>query len=122
MIGYTLVGTNNFEKAVEFYDALFSSMGIKQFASTDRIQFWQAEGNPTMFGVCKPADGNEATNGNGTMIALPVPDRATVEAMYHKALELGGESACEPVEGSIPNFYAGYVRDLDGNKICFFNM
>ncbi len=42
--------------------------------------------------------------------------------MYAKALELGATDEGPPGE-RIPNvFYGAYVRDLDGNKLCFMEM
>jgi predicted lactoylglutathione lyase len=47
-------------------------------------------------------------------------NRATVDAVYAKALELGG--TCEGPPGlrgpeGPQAFYAAYFRDLDGNKL-----
>ena len=39
----------------------------------------------------------------------------------HKALELGATDDGPPGE-RLPIFYGAYVRDLDGNKLCFFEM
>jgi hypothetical protein len=36
-------------------------------------------------------------------------------------MELGATDEGEPGERS-PAFYGAYVRDLDGNKLCFFEM
>ncbi len=53
------------------------------------------------------------------MVALGVDSPATVDRMYKKALELGGtdEGPAGPRE---EGFYAGYFRDLDGNKLSVF--
>ena len=49
------------------------------------------------------------------------PSRAAVANFHKEALALGGkdEGAVGP-RGWAPNAYAGYVRDLDGNKICAY--
>jgi predicted lactoylglutathione lyase len=72
-------------------------------------------------GITKPFDHKPATVGNGVMVALEVDSPARVDAMHRKALELGGtdEGAPGPRGGG---FYAGYFRDLDGNKLNFFHM
>ena len=41
--------------------------------------------------------------------------------LYAKAIELGGTDEGAPGARS-ENFYAGYFRDLDGNKANFFCM
>lgn len=121
MIGYVTVGTNDLGKAVAFYDELLGSIGASRFMETDRLIAWAVAPDAPMFCVCKPYDGNPATVGNGVMIALIVNSRDKVDALYNKALELGGSDEGAP--GSrIDNFYAGYFRDLDGNKLNAFCM
>jgi predicted lactoylglutathione lyase len=61
--------------------------------------------------------------GNGTMVAVALDTSEQVDAFYAKALELGG--TCEGKPGFRPEeassgFYAGYFRDLDGNKLNAF--
>lgn len=122
MIGYTLIGTNDLPKAEAFYTTLFEDFPVQKIPATDRIILWMpAEGGA--FGICTPADGNTATNGNGTMIALPMPSNDAVDAIYAKALSLGASSAGEPVTGeSSGAFYGGYIRDFDNNKIAFYHL
>ena len=55
------------------------------------------------------------------MVALAADSKEMVVKVYNKALELGAtdEGAAGPrMEG----FYAGYFRDLDGNKLNVFYM
>ena len=49
------------------------------------------------FAVCKPHDGNAATAGNGNMASIACDSRAKVDALYAKAMELGGK--CEGPPG-----------------------
>lgn len=122
MIAYTTVGTNNFEKSKAFYDALFGEIGVGvAFAMDNFVSYGPAMDQP-MFSICKPNNGEAATAGNGTMIALAMPDAATVDKVYAKALALGAqdEGAAGPRgEGA---FYCGYFRDPDGNKLNAFCM
>jgi catechol 2,3-dioxygenase-like lactoylglutathione lyase family enzyme len=121
MIGYATVGTNDLARAAKFYDALLAEVGGKRFMETDRLVAWSAgEGRPGI-GVCKPFDGKVATAGNGTMIAIAVDSQAKVKALYDKALQLGGKDEGPPGT-RFGNFYAGYFRDLDGNKLNAFCM
>ena len=59
--------------------------------------------------------------GNGTMIAIPAGDPAGVDRLYAKALELGATDDGAPGNRN-PGFYGAYVRDADGNKLCFYEM
>ena len=57
------------------------------------------------------------------MMAFFAPDHATVDKIYNMALEMGGtcEGPAGPRPEFSPDFYAGYFRDLDGNKLNVFN-
>ncbi len=69
----------------------------------------------------KPFDGQSATVGNGTMVALVGKDAAQVDALHAKALALGGRDEGAPgLRGD--DFYGAYFRDLDGNKLAAFCM
>jgi catechol 2,3-dioxygenase-like lactoylglutathione lyase family enzyme len=122
MIGYTTLGTNDLEKAVAFYDALFDGMELKKIEPNDRLVLWSQKPGAAMFGVIKPYDGQPATVGNGTMVAVTVDSVETVAKLHAKALELGAadEGAPGPRGGGGMNFC--YIRDMDGNKIAFYAM
>ena len=79
-----------------------------------------APGKP-MFAVLKPFDGEPATAGNGTMVALSAADPAQVQALHAKALALGGQDKGAPGERG-KGFYGAYFRDLDGHKLAVFCM
>ena len=119
MIGYTTLGTNDLEKATAFYDALFADLGLKKIIPNDRLVLWSSKAGAAMLGVIKPFDGQPATGGNGTMVALMVDDGATVAKLHAKALELGATDEGE-VGPRGPGMTFGYFRDPDGNKIAFY--
>jgi predicted lactoylglutathione lyase len=48
-----------------------------------------------------------------------VDTTAKVDALHRKALQLGGSNEGAPGPRG-EGFYAGYFRDLDGNKLNFF--
>jgi hypothetical protein len=118
MIAYTTLGTNDLPTAAKFYDGLLSVIGAKRHIDMDRIILWTVVPGHPMLAVCKPFDGKAATVGNGTMVAINVDKKETVDALYEKALQLGGTDEGAP--GLRGFFYIGYVRDLDGNKLNFF--
>jgi catechol 2,3-dioxygenase-like lactoylglutathione lyase family enzyme len=121
MIGYTCVGTNDLPRAAKFYDDLLAMVGAKRFMEFDRGIAWAVSPTTPGFGVMKPFDGNPATVGNGVMIALVVDSKDKVDAIYKKAIELGAKDE-GPAGPRGDGFYAGYFRDLDGNKLNVFCM
>lgn len=120
MIGYVTLGTNDLNRAIAFYDELLALIGAQRFMGEEgRFQAWAVDPGQPAISVTAPWDGKPATIGNGTMVALAVNSKEKVDEVYHKAIELGGhdEGASGPRgEG----FYAGYFRDLDGNKLNVF--
>ena len=117
MLAYVTLGTNNKDKALAFYDAVLGEMGAKRVFNNDRLQFYGVSMTQPMLAIGDPWDENAATCGNGVMPALAVDDRAMVDKVYAKAMELGAPSEGEPGE-RMPTFYGAYFRDPDGNKIC----
>ena len=121
MIGYVTIGTNDLDRATTFYDALLAEIGAKQVFGTERIKFYGSGPGSAMLAVCIPYDENEHHQGNGNMVAIPGGSREGVDKLYAKARELGAADDGEPGE-RMPVFYGSYVRDLDGNKLCFYDM
>jgi catechol 2,3-dioxygenase-like lactoylglutathione lyase family enzyme len=119
MIGYVTLGTNKFEDAAKFYDELLGSIGAGRFLEDERFIAWSTAPGAPAISISKPYDGNAATVGNGVMVAIVVDSREKVDALYAKALELGGTDEGPPGQ-RMDNFYAGYFRDLDGNKLNAF--
>ena len=117
-MNYFVVGTNNLEASTKFYDLLFDQTELNQVFSTERMTYWQAGDESFTFAVAIPFDGKTATNGNGTMVGFSVGSTKEVQRLYNKAIELGGTCEGEPNQRG-PRFSA-YVRDLDKNKLCFF--
>ncbi|MDB5987274.1 MAG: hypothetical protein JWR16_2327 [Nevskia sp.] len=121
MIAYVTLGTNDIARAAKFYDELLGTIGIQRLMDLDRMILWGTSMDAPMLSICKPYDGAAATNGNGTMVSLGVASKEQVDALYRKALALGGtcEGAPGP-RGPDAEFYIGYFRDLDRNKLNSF--
>ena len=120
MIGYVTIGVSDMEKACTFYDGLFAELGGKQMFGQDRIKFYGTEPGQPMVAICIPYDEQTQHPGNGNMLALPVK-RDDIARVYDKAIELGASDEGAPGE-RLPIFYGAYIRDPDGNKICFYEM
>ena len=121
MIGYVTLGTNDMERAAGFYDRLFADLGAVRLMEGETFVAWGTGPGTPLLSVIKPNDGNAATVGNGVMVALVMDSRESVDALHAKATELGGQDEGAPGPRG-DNFYAGYFRDLDGNKLNAFFM
>ena len=121
MIGYVTLGTNKFDDAAKFYDELFASIGAGRGMQSDNFIAWSPAPTAPAVSLIRPYDGNPATVGNGVMVAIVMDTRAKVDAFHAKALELGAVDEGAPGI-RFGNFYAGYFRDLDGNKLNAFCM
>lgn len=123
MIGYVMVGTNNLDKAIIFYDEVLKIINLTR-KDTDEVcaGYTQNNGDGSIeFYVTKPANKKTATFGNGTQVSFLVSSRELVDKFHEIALKAGGTSegsGGERPEGS--GVYYSYIRDLDGNKICAF--
>lgn len=119
MLGYVTLGTSNLTKATQFYADLTAAMGWKQLMGTDRIVFFGSSMDQAALAICTPYDEQAPTAGNGTMVAFHGGSSEGVDALYARAIELGATCDGEPGERVPGIFYGAYVRDGDGNKLCF---
>ena len=118
MVGYVTLGTNDLGRAAAFYDALLADLGGKRAMQLDAFILWAA-GPVGMLAVTRPFDQKAATVGNGVMVALAASSKQQVDEIYAKAIALGGTDEGKPGPRG-DGFYAGYFRDLDGNKLNAF--
>lgn len=120
MLGYVTVGSNDLKRAVAFYDELLAELGASRFMEEDTFVAWAVSPEQPGLAVTRPFNGEAATVGNGCMVALQAGSEEAVDRVYAKAIALGG--SCEGPPGSrMDGFYAGYFRDLDGNKFNVFH-
>jgi catechol 2,3-dioxygenase-like lactoylglutathione lyase family enzyme len=126
MIGYITIGANDPAKANAFYSALLGTIGAKTLMSFgDAFTMYGTDMGQPGIAVVTPHNGEPAAVGNGQMAALVLKERAQVDALHAKALELGG--LCDGPPGLRGDegpsaFYGAYFRDLEGNKLCAFRM
>lgn len=118
VINYVMVGSNRFDEAIAFYDALMGDMGATRVYATDKNVGWGWGIGTAMFIVTRPYDRREASIGNGSMVAFDVASPELVDALHAKVLALGGSNEGNPGPRG-EHLYAGYWRDLDGNKFNF---
>jgi predicted lactoylglutathione lyase len=116
MIGYITLGTNDLDAAVKFYDELLNVIGTSRAYEGDTFVAWSSDSESTAIAVTRPFDQQAATVGNGVMVAIAAATPEKVNELHAKALKLGGTDEGAPGPRG-ENFYAGYFRDLDGNKL-----
>lgn len=119
MIGYVTLGTNDLPRAAAYYDALLAELGAKRTMDFGRGYAWGSAMDKPMFGLMLPFDQQPASVGNGVMVAFGVDSPAAVDRVYAKAIALGSRDE-GPAGPRGDRFYAGYFRDLDGNKLNVF--
>ncbi len=116
-LSHVLIGTNDFERAVAFYEKVLPTLGCKRvMAYPSAIAYGKQYPE---FWVQTPINGQPASIGNGTHIGFVAPTKAAVHAFYEAALAAGGTDDGAP--GSRPDYgepyYGCFVRDLDGHKV-----
>ncbi len=117
-LGYVCLGTNDFDRACAFYDALAPELGGKRLFPTPQGQMYRL-GQGAMIMVTRPYNKEAATIGNGNMLAINVDSKEDVQRIYEKALALGASCEGKPgPRGAFGEF--SYFRDLDGNKIALY--
>ncbi len=116
-LSHVSIGTNQFEKAVAFYDAVLAPLGCKRIMEHPGAvaygkrypEFW----------VQTPIDGKAAATGNGSHVGFFAPSKEAVHAFYDAALKAGAKGDGPPGgrEHYGAPYYGCFLRDLDGHKI-----
>ena len=75
MFSHITFGTNNLERALQFYDAILEPLGVVRLLSLPEDGFagYGPPGEKPGFFVCLPFDEKDATAGNGTHAAFLAP-------------------------------------------------
>jgi predicted lactoylglutathione lyase len=120
MIGYVTLGVSDMERAKTFYAELLKDEGARVVFDGGRIAFIGESMDKPMVAVCIPYDEQPNHPGNGNMLAITAGSKENVDALYHRAIELGATCDGEPGQRIPDMFYGAYVRDPDGNKLAFF--
>lgn len=120
MFSHVTIGSDDLATARPFYDAVMACIGHERFYDHEESGSGYGAPHDNQLWVMKPFNGERATPGNGLMTAFLAPSRAAVDAFYATAIKNGGSDEGPP--GLRPlyheNYYAAYVRDPTGNKLC----
>ena len=121
MISFVMVGTNNLDKAIKFYDTLLNTIELQRVVTNEKYAGYASKEKPdeVEFYVTKPVNKEKATFGNGTQISFLVKSKDLVNNFYNTGIKLGGKDEGAP--GIRSGDYYCYFRDLDENKICAFS-
>jgi catechol 2,3-dioxygenase-like lactoylglutathione lyase family enzyme len=117
IMSHASVGTNKFDAAIVFYDAVMAIIGAKRIMEYPGAvaygkfypEFW----------VQTPHDNEVAQTANGIHFAFLAPSRSAVDAFWNAAIGAGASSDGEPGPRPLYGepYYGCFVRDLDGHKI-----
>jgi catechol 2,3-dioxygenase-like lactoylglutathione lyase family enzyme len=129
MFTYICLGTNDLPRAAAFYDAALAPLGLRRCDTSGETEWtgWVGWGRYAAHGleelalwVGTPFNGEAASAGNGTMVALSARTWREVDAFHAAALAAGGTCDGAPAirPHYNPDFYVCYVRDPDGNKLA----
>ena len=127
MFSHIMLGTSNFDAAKEFYDKVLATLGagpgnINEASTGHRRAFWFHNGG--IFAISEPINDKEATCANGATIGFACDSLEQVQAFHDAAVAAGGTSIEDPPgprTGPMGTLNLGYVRDLDGHKLCMLH-
>jgi len=117
ILSHVSFGVTDYKRAKAFYDAVLDTLNIKCLGDYGTAAGYGVDG--AEFWIGHPHEGGKATAGNGTHVCFNAASQDEVDAFHAKAVAHGGKDDGKPglrVE-YMPNYYAAYVRDPDGNKI-----
>ena len=128
MIAYVTVGVDDIESAERFYSAFLPALGYElelyqgDLSYALPVEPGQAAVQPDFY-VKSPFNGQPASAGNGNMVAFEARNQQQVRVLHAAALVAGGADEGRPGfrDAYGANFYVGYLRDPQGNKIALFS-
>ncbi|WP_050605143.1 VOC family protein [Ruegeria sp. 6PALISEP08] len=128
MIAYVTVGVDDMARAKRFYTAFLPALDFELEEGPEGLSFalpvdpGQSPVLPDFY--VKPTfDGGPASAGNGSMVAFEAQTQQQVRDLHAAALAAGGSDEGPPGFRANygANFYVGYLRDPQGNKIALFS-
>lgn len=108
------IGTNNFERAVAFYDKILPTLGRKRIMEHPGAVAYGKQ--YPEFWVQTPIDGQPASVGNGTHIGFVASTKEAVHA-FHKLYRGVDDGGPGPSSAYGEPYYGCFVRDPDGQKV-----
>jgi catechol 2,3-dioxygenase-like lactoylglutathione lyase family enzyme len=117
ILSHVSIGTNKFDEACVFYDAVMATIGAKRIMDFPGAIAYGKE--YPEFWLQAPADGGTAETANGVHFGFVATSKEVVHSFFDAAIKFGASGDGEP--GPRPDYgepyYGCFVRDLDGHKI-----
>lgn len=124
MLNHIMIGTNDIERAKQFYDAVLGVLGagepLRNLNNTGQTRLFYRHDGST-FCISEPIDGGPATAANGSTIGFKCNSPEQLRQFHDVAVAHGGISIEDPPgprEGKLGVMHLAYVRDPDGHKLC----
>jgi catechol 2,3-dioxygenase-like lactoylglutathione lyase family enzyme len=122
MFSHVVVGTNDLEKAKQFYDAVPGALGYGEGLrdDNDKRRRYVYRTQTALFIITQPINGQPATPANGGTIGFACQSTEQVDRWHAAGVANGGTSAEAPPgvrKAASGSLYLAYLRDPDGNKI-----
>ena len=124
MFSHIMVGSNDIERSMRFYNAVLGVLGAgepaRNVAGSGHVRLFYRHNGGT-FCVSQPINGEAATFANGGTIGFNCESPEQVVQFHDAAVAHGGvsiEGAPGLREGKLGGMHLAYVRDPDGNKLC----
>ena len=117
IISHVSVGTNNFARAIKFYDAVLATLGCRVIMEHDDARAYGKQ--YPEFWVQSPINGKPASVGEGTHFGLVAASQRQVKDFHEAAIANGAtdDGAPGPRSEYGEPYFGCFVRDLDGHKI-----
>ena len=120
-LNYVMLGSNDVQTARGFFDAVLAVIGGRLIPEyLPHSLCYELRGGGRVW-VSTPFNKQTAVSGNGNMVGFACETMEEVDAAHQIALAKGGKNEGDPGPRPMygPDFYAAYIRDLDGNKMSF---
>ena len=118
IMGHVSIGSNQFDKAVAFYDKVLATIGAARIIEAGDFAVAWGKQFPE-FWVQKPHNGEPAECANGIHFAFLAASKAAVDEFYRVGIANG--AACDGKPGPRMEYseayYGCFMRDLEGHKI-----
>jgi catechol 2,3-dioxygenase-like lactoylglutathione lyase family enzyme len=118
MIDHISIAVRDLRSGEAFYTALLAPLGMTKLREWPDAAIGFGKKYPE-FWINQRATLDRIADDSGVHICLRAPDGAAVDAFHAAALKSGGASDGPPGLRTKyhDNYYAAFVRDLDGNRI-----
>lgn len=115
MIDHVSIQVKNLEKSKKFYEQAFKPL-VYKIAFGEKDRYWAFDIKDGLFEIIQSKNEKTLTR---VHVAFRVKDKNAVRAFYKSAMRAGGKDngAPSPCPEYNPNYYAGFVLDLDGHNI-----